>query len=404
MKKAILLILSFLIIHKINSQEKLINLNEAINTGVSNNHNLKGTFQEIAIAKGNYKSNFLLPDPVINARHEEIPFGEGLTGAEQKTYSLEQQLEFPLRYPAKIKSLKAGINSAELNYKRSELNLKSDIRNTYLSWLAFVSRVSIARESLKLSEEFEGASQKLFTAGEIGAIPISQARINLSNAKLQLNNALSEEAQGRARLQTLLGLGSEIILKPSDSLVQYVTVNSEASIFDTTKQISLQYSNSLLLGARANMKYQRSAWMPDIRLEIMKQTILGNSSYYGAGIGITVPLWFTNTRGNIQRATALYRQTTENYLQEKLRLMNQWQAIQQSLQQYRSTLEEYRKISEESQSLMSNAKKAYEAGELSYLEFLSAQQTYLTSKRNFLQSILDYQINMTDYYMLTGAF
>src|SRR5688500_18251524 len=88
----------------VSGQTNTIDLNEAIKIGLTNNHALKAVFQDIQISQGKYKENFFLPFPTLNAEYKEVPKGESLTNAGEKTLYIEQEFEFPLRYPAKIKS------------------------------------------------------------------------------------------------------------------------------------------------------------------------------------------------------------------------------------------------------------------------------------------------------------
>ena len=380
-----------------------INLNEAMNMAVTNNHGLKASYQQVQMAKGNYKQNSFLPAPVLNAEFKEIPSGESLNGSNERSIGIQQQFDFPLRYPYKLKALKAGVSSAELAYRQSELTLKARTRNAYISWLAAKSLHQLAQENLKLAENFSSSSAKLYEAGEIGAIPLSQARLGVSQAKLLLNTSAVNEAKARGELLTLLGISGDVVLEPTDSLPSIAMINTIPMLYDTAKQVSIQYSGSLIAQSKADLAYQRSGFLPGIQLEYARQRIDGQNGFYGVGIGITIPIWFFNQQGAIQRSKAQYLQYKENYLQTQLSIGNQWKAIQASLAQYQSNINEYQQMTNESRLLVENAKKAYEAGELSYLELIAAQQTYIQSKNIYLENLVNYQVSLTDYYTITGG-
>lgn len=382
---------------------KQINLSEAMSMALANNHGLRASYQQVQMAKGNYKENFFLPSPTLNAEYKEIPPGESFSSSGERSFSIEQQLEFPLRYPYKLKALKAGISSAELSYKQDGLNLKAQVRNAYLDWLGKISLHRLAQENLKLAEDFEASSAKLSEAGEIGAIPLSQAKLGVSQAKLELNTALNNEIKARAVLLTLLGLTTETSIEPTDSLTSMAIVNTLPLTFDTLNQVNLQYSNSLVLQSKADLAYQRTAYFPDLRVEYLRQRIDGNNGYYGVGLGISIPIYFFNQQGSIQRTKAAYLQNQENYEQTRLSILNQWKAIQSTLAQYQANINEYQKMADESRTLVENAKKAYDAGELSYLELIAARQTYIQSKNIYLDNLLNYQLSLTDYYAITGG-
>jgi outer membrane protein TolC len=403
MRRPLLLALLLAALHGSAQNKKTINLSEAMSMAVENNHGLKASYQQVQMAKGNFKENFFLPSPSLNAEFMEVPPGESLNSSMERSYGIEQQLEFPLRYPYKIRSLKADITSAELSYRQAELNLKAQARNAYICWLGTISLMRLAQENLRLAEEFSASSQKLYDEGEIGAIPLSQAKLGVSQAKLQLNTSINNEIGSRTALLTLLGLPGDVPIEPADSLPSLPTVNTIPMIFDTLRQPSLQYSNALVQQSKANLAYQRLGFLPDLRIEYARQRIDGQNGYYGVGVGLSMPIWFFNRQGAVQRTKAQYLQSREALAQTQLALGNQWKAIQSMLAQFQSNIAEYQKMSDESRTLVQNAKKAFDAGELGYLELISAQQTYIQSKNIYLSNLLNYQLSLTDYYTITGG-
>lgn len=404
MKKLLPFALLLFVLPATAQDKKIINLDEAMRMAVTNNHALKAAYQQVQVAKGNFRENFFLPSPSLNAEFREIPTGEPINGSMERTIGVEQQLEFPLRYPYKIKALKAGVTSAELGYQQEELNLKAGVRNAYINWLASVGMIKLAEENLKLSEEFSASSMQLYEAGEIGSIPLSQARLGVSQAKLQLNTALNNEINTRTSLLTLLGLSSNTLIEPADSLPSIAMIANVPPVLDTLNQVNLRYSRSLVQGSKANLAYQRSAYLPDLRLEYARQRIDGENGYYGVGLGISIPIWFFNQQGGIQRSKALYLQNKESYEQAQLNIVNRWKTVQSVLAKYQANISEYQKMADEAQTLVQNAKKAYNAGELSYLELINAQQTYIQSKSIYLDNLMNYQLSLTDYYTITGGF
>src|SRR5688572_26818050 len=131
MKNLFLLVFLFAGLSMNAQTKRSISLGEAMNLAVSNNHGLKASYQQVQVAKGNYKENFFLPSPSVNAEFKEIPSGESINSSMERTFGIEQQFEFPLRYPYKLRAIKAGVSSAELGYKQDELSLKAQTRNAY---------------------------------------------------------------------------------------------------------------------------------------------------------------------------------------------------------------------------------------------------------------------------------
>ena len=381
-----------------------INMEQAMELAQHNNYSLRASYQQIEAARGNLRSNFFLPQPQIGIQYSEIPPHESPGKSQEKSVYIQQDLSFPLRYPLQTRSLKSQVKAAELNYKQAELSIKVQTRNAYLEWLGSVSLLQLAEENLKIAQEFLSSSQALYDAGEIGAIPLSRAKLSVSQATMQGNTAKNTEIRKRTELLTLMSMPNETILQPTDSLTQFALFRSISFSYDSLQQPTLLYSNALAKQARFELAFQRSGYLPDLSFRYSWQRIDGVSGYYGLSFGVKIPIWFFSQQGSIQKSKAAYRQNLENYRQSKLAYDNQLKAYQQSIPQYESNINEYKEMMEESLSMIQYSKDAYKAGELDYLKYLDAQQTYIQTKAIYINTIVNYQIALTDVFKITGGF
>lgn len=406
MKKRILFLHLFLFCYAtLRAQNpQTINMQQAMDLAQQNNHSLKSSYQQIGAARGNLRSNFFLPQPQLGLQYSEIPPNESPGKSQEKSIYIQQDLPFPLRYPLQVRSLKGQVNAAEQNYKQAELTIKVQTRNAYLDWLGSVSLLQLAEENLKIAEDFLVSSQALFDAGEIGAIPLSRAKLSVSQATMQRNTAINTEIRKKSELLTLMGMPNETVLQPTDSLTQFGLFKNVSYSYDSLQQPTLLYSNALAEQARYDLAYQRSGYFPDLSFRYSWQRIDGVNGYYGLSFGVKIPLWFFSQQGAIQKSKAVYKQNLENYRQSKLAYDNQLKAYQLSISQYEANINEYRKMTEGALTMIQYSKDAYKVGELDYLKYLDAQQTYILTKTIYINTIVNYQTALTDVYKITGGF
>jgi outer membrane protein TolC len=137
----------------------------------------------------------------------------------------------------------------------------------------------------------------------------------------------------------------------------------------------------------------------------MKQARAGNKNYYGASFGISVPIWFMfEQRGKIQEASA-----NLGIAEAGLRLVKDQVTlkIKSAFNDYENNLKQVslynNDILPQSEEIYRTALTSYDAGEISYIEFLQAQQTLINARSNYINILYNYNMSVTALEESVGA-
>lgn len=382
-----------------------IDLRSAIDRVEHNSYSLQAAYQQIPFSLAQRMEGLSPASPGLGVDYEEVPNRQGLGKFGQRTFSIEQSFDFPLRYVFKYDALTSRVNAARAGYQSEVTGIKADTRNRYFLWLGSIEKMKITKESLKIAQDFYDKTQQLRSAGQVGRLALSRAKINLTEADIEFDKASNDEIIKRNELIQILALPSKTILKATDS-IQY-WVQSEVVvlpvIFDSSQSTMFRLSQARLGELKAALVFERTGYLPDISLRYFKQSFNGNNKYYGAGIGLSFPLWFFNRHGTVMQAKAAYQTSRIQFEQTKLNLVTTYQSLYEAFTKYKNKMSQYQSITVDAQSVFKDASLGYAAGEISYFEFLDAQRSYLQAKNTLLEIRLLYLTTLTELYKITGG-
>ncbi len=400
--KIFVLFVTILLPHCIYGQTEIkeISLNDAIEIGLKNNPEIKSAQEKILAAKGRFWSGIFLPSPEISVRYEWIPRDKNLKSFGELTQEINQSFEFPANYFLKGRKLSNEEEIAYYRFKQTELIITSQIKSAYYNVLAKKEQLKIAEENLSIAEDFFKKAEIRYNVGEGTNLERLTAKVQFTEAKNNLEVVRNELKTAIAELNFALGYGrqSEEIFTLKDNLV-FKEYNFS---FDELFSLS-SYANPKIKIAELNLSSsyidKKLAWssiLPIFNLSYFKQARDGDRGYYGASFGISVPLWFMfQQRGQIQEASANVN-IAESELQLAknevyLRLKSAFNEYENDLKQVKLYLND---ILPQSEEIFRVAAKSYEAGEITYLEYLQAKQTLITSKNNYIKALLKYYLSL----------
>lgn len=394
--------------HAYNSNEYEITLLSAIEEGLKNNPEIKSAQEKINLSDGKFWSGISLPQPQLNFNYDFVPGGKNLNNFTERVIEVSQSFDFPTNY-----FLKGALHSGETEISRMEFNLTKievtgRIKTAYYNLVHAKEQLRIEEENLSLTADFMQKAEIRYNVGEGTNLELLTAKVQYSESLNNVARQKNEVIQANTELNFVLGndqTGS-CIYKPTDNL-EYTELN-----YDETDLINNSFNNNaeIKIGELTVSKSSTEnslAWsglLPGFNLAYSKQTLEGNDNYYGASFGISVPLWFLfDQRGRIQETSA--NESIAEYelqlIRNKVRVQiikayTRFKNHQKQMQMYKTDL---LPLSDE---VYSTALKSYEAGEITYLEFLQAKQFLINSKSNYIKTLLDYNLSIVDLETAAG--
>lgn len=374
-----------------------LSLNEAVEIGLKNNPEVKSATENISASKGRFWSGISLPQPEISTRYEWTPKDKSLRSFSERTQEVSQSFEFPSNYFLKGSKFNKEEEVAVYKLNMAERSVINQVKSSYYKVLAKQYQVKSAEENLVISEDFFKKAEIRQNVGEGTNLERLTAKVQFTEARNNLEVAKNELTTAFAELNYSLGYGKQSYETNFDLTDTLVFDDHKISIEQIYK--SLEETNPQI--KIAELKYgiasveKGLAWssiLPNINLAYFKQTRDGYNGFYGASFGISVPLWFMfDQRGKIQEAVANQSiseselQLTKNEI--ALKIKSAFTDHENNLKQVRLYVND---ILPQAEEIYRTAIKSYDAGELTYLEYLQAKQTLISSRNNYINVLFNH--------------
>lgn len=392
-----------------NSDDGL-SLKKAIEISLERNYNVIHAAEKIKAEKGKFWQDISPSMPEFTLDYEFVPAGKGLKRFSERTIGLSQNFEFPTKYLLRGYLRARGEDAALAEAQSVKKAVIAQVKNDYYSVLAKEQFTKIAEENLSVADEFYKKAETRYRVGEGTQLESLTAKVQLAEARNNLEVLRKQVKNAYAALNFTLGFGHEknqLSYRLTDTM-NYVPLNFSV---DKSYEKALQ-SNPLIEIRRReveiqslNKKLSVSSLFPDFTVGYFRQSIAQNKGFYGMTFGIQLPLWFMfDQRGRIYEAGANHNIAAADLtsaIQSVNLKINQafsdFQNAEKQLLLYRHD------ILPQAEEIYRIAFRSYETGELSYIEYLQSKQTLLNAKNSHIQALLDYHLALISLEQAVGC-
>jgi outer membrane protein TolC len=408
MKKTVLsalLLMGFFLISAGYSQSSEpgtpLSLGSAIRTGLENNPEIKSSLGKLNASRGRFWSAISPASPDLSIVHDYIPAGANVSDYGEKTVGISQPVDFPTNYYLRGSKYSIEKSIAENEFELTKLLVVSNIKKSYFSVLALQEKTKIARENISVARDFVKKAEVRHAVGEGTNLEKLTAKVNYTEALNNVEVSKSHLITALAELNLAMGYGKGETrdYRLTDTLAFVPGDFTLDKLLDDAEAVHPQLKvNTLRVDSYSREKSLAwSSLLPNFNLAYFNKQVQGDGKgYYGASISIGVPLWFMlDHRGKIKEAAANVSiaeselRMARNAVHAKTRTA--FAEFKQEEQQVRLYLQE---VLPQSEEIFRTAVKSYEAGEITYLEFLQAQQTLINSRGNYINALLSYNLSI----------
>ncbi|HLV40706.1 MAG TPA: CusA/CzcA family heavy metal efflux RND transporter [Brumimicrobium sp.] len=286
-----------------------------------------------------------------------------------------------------------ALELSQLSIRHEVKKAWSEVYTSQSSYLVFKSMDSIfskIKETEKMRYDLEDISNLAYlsTANEANELRIKkdQKYHDYLKAIKKLNLWLvSDTLFTVSQVETSSFL--EIIELSTDSIAEHPMLSYYA------QQINI---------ADAQLKKQRSQYLPTFRGDIGEQKIGGQTGFYKYEIGVHIPLVFNRQLGQSQAAKINRKIAEENYHQQEIEFEMEINLTYEEYKKWRSTWMYYQ---EEALPLAQLQRKsaitAFEEGAIDYTEFLQSVRTAIRIEVDAWEALENYltQRYLLEYYL-----
>jgi cobalt-zinc-cadmium efflux system outer membrane protein len=286
--------------------------------------------------------------------------------------------------------VRAEIERAEQELVAAEQRVRTDIRLSYYRALVAQQRVELATTLVEATGEAVSASEDLLAAEEIPRAALLQTQVEQQNALISLSTAQNELTAAWQQMSAVAGDGD----LPPQPLVGNPTLLPND--LDWQESLSrLTTTRPEIAAAMAELSRSRRALnracvqaVPDVNTQMSVQyDDATNDTIAGVQVGVPLPLWDRH-QGGIRQAQAEITVASQNIDRVALDLKRRLVIAFQEYSNAKTQVETYAvEILPRAEQTFDLVRRGYAAGEVGYLELLTAQRTYAQTNLTYLDAL-----------------
>ena len=384
-------------------------MDEAVQEALKNNPDLQSARQEGVAAQGRLDQAGLLfsSNPVIEGTSSKKKYPADAGGEEFDNYELRMSQEFEIagqRGLRKDAAQKAHEKTVQ-EIRDKERLLIADVKDAFAKALAASRKKALSVETVKLQEELYSFAEIKFKAGDVAALEMNLASVELGKAKRDLLNASREEQGAILALQALLGVTPDQSVTLAGELpVEAPPVPAKEGLkqLAASRRPDLRAASADVESATSAMKLAGRSALPNFTLSGF---IEKDERAHITGLALSVPLPLFN-RNQAERAETRARAGQAIIRQSSLdkSIDRELEEAYASLATAAEELGLFRKeILDKALENLDLMNLSYKEGKTGFFEVRLAQKDTLDAQLAYIDSQLRAQLAMNALEKATGG-
>lgn len=347
----------------------------------------------LAAAKESVKANKLANKTGLTPSDPEVEFGymwRNLEGGNKKAVNVRQGFDFPTLYAQRGKLANMKNDSEDVSYSVSRMNILLEAKTVCIELVKQNALLRLYENQLANAVEISQTIERMDKSGEANLLDKNKAQLNVATLLSEVEAIKLEKARLMKDLVRLNG-GKEITFDvaqfeafelPSDFAEWYAAAEAQNP--------NIQYLRSMVDVKERKVKVSKHEWLPKLSVGYSGE-FLDAEKTQGVSVGVSIPLWQNKNRIKQAKAEALAAEYAKN--DAELNLENSLQTLFERVKVLQTSAASIGKAIEmhNNEDLLY---KAYNAGELSLLEYLLEVEYYISVKTKLLET----QSEMTQAY------
>jgi outer membrane protein, heavy metal efflux system len=378
------------------SSERL-SLKEAIEIALQRNPEVIGARRSVDAARARFWRGISPPPASLSWEYDYIPKGNGINAYGERVIGISQSFDFPTTIALRGSSLSSESDAAEADYSSTSVAVTMHVKIAYYGVLAMQEKLTLAEENLVIADDFARKAGIRLNVGEGTNLEQLTAKVQRTQARNAVEVAKNDLRLATSELNFALGRGQEQLGQDftlTDSLIYRSHTLLLESLVEQAQQSNpnLQSAQFRLSAASINRSIAWSSILPNFNVSYSWQAEGTNPNLYGVAFGISLPIWFLlDQRGQVEEATAEHGRVESELTSKRnfisLDVKNAYLAYkndERQVQLYNTDL------LPQAEEVYRTAAASYQAGEITYIEFLQARQTLISARSTFIDALYQY--------------
>ena len=304
--------------------------------------------------------------------------------------SFAQPIELPGKRLARRAEAEAGFPVVEGEALEFASGLSADIVEAYFTVQFHAAQERLWQTLLDVAEELRAAARVRVELGEAGVVEEINARVEALKARRERDAARRRRLGARAALNALAGgclpdgfqLSEPLPEAPPRVALPQALAAAYAChprLFRLKAELEKRY---------AGIDRQNTEWWPDLKLGLRKTGQL-DSTTFGGGVGLDLPLWNRN-QGGIAAARAAAHRAYNDIVIAANEIRRDVETAYQNLEAARAIVTSYDAgLKQAAEQAMAITYVQYRQGATSYLDVLTARRLLQETEQGYIQARFD---------------
>ncbi|MGL6127970.1 TolC family protein [Chryseobacterium artocarpi] len=363
-----------------------ISLQNAINTALENNRNLKNEKLKTEYSKALIKSANDIAQTGIS-----MDYGQINSAYNDMKFGISQNISFPTVYKKQKNVYTEEWKRSLLNVSLKEYELKKAVSLTFYNILYWRDKEQLLHETLKLYTDFLNKASIRLKAGESNILEKTTASNQKSAIVIQLKQVEQELSVLKYQLQWLLNTETDFF--PEDQKLFNGVSKTELSLHPAIKLLQQQKNVS-----EQQIALEKAKMLPGLQLAYNLNSFRGMGAddkvyspapqFHSVQLGVSVPIFSGGQKSRIQAAKIAESVAKNDLENTEFTLQNQLKKITNIYQTNLDIVSQYESSELKNADVITEtAKKQFLAGEINYLEFVILVNQAVALKNNYADAV-----------------
>jgi cobalt-zinc-cadmium efflux system outer membrane protein len=361
-------------------------LNTIIDLALGRSPVITGAKASLEQSRGQRVTAGAYPNPSITGSAGRGSIRDPSTGVSitERTFTVEQPLEWPAKRQARQRAADAGVAGASAGLEEATLNLVAEVKVAFYQLLLAQRDADLSLQNLAMVKEVFRTVTARVAAGDATKFDLLKANVEVQKATKDVARAQSAVLTARVALNTRTAgaLGHSFAVQGD-----FEPMKGDIRLESLTERVleehpTLRRLSRLVDQADQTLLYEKESRIPTVSVQGQYHREAGDESLTG-GLSVPIPIWYRR-QGEIQTALA-----GKHRLQaERDRMQNELiQALTQHAQEARTAKDQ---IDVFEQGLLKQAEETLRIARISFQQGAASLLEVLDAQRVNRQTLLEY--------------
>lgn len=369
----------------LKAQTKTLTLDEAIQTALENNNELKAYQLKVEAQKALVPAAFNPDKTSLYYEYDENNVADN--GHPLGVVGVEQSFQFPTVYVAQKNVAKLDVSLYE---KELEKQSKQLIRQVTLAYdqIVYLQHKQLQYRIIdSIYSRYTSASETSFQAGNTSYLDKLTAQANHNRIKLQQKQLVSDLEMAHQLLKSILQI-EEAIAIPVSTLEKI-----EVRPLLTQTEPGFQMMELLAKKEQAMYRVEKNKLFPDISLGYFNGTNSFDQAqhYNGFMVGVGVPLFFGEQKARLKAGNLFHEAALNQQAHYQIQFSASLNELQLELKKYDEALRYYEESGKVlANEMMRSAEKSFQSGAINFFRLVQSIESAIQIQLDYLDNLAGY--------------